>query len=82
MTKKLPPGGQKMNYTKNRLLEVNARAMPIGKMVLLLSIWTLHTYSRSQIPLNCKNPTRNGQVIAQKSLFSPKMVVKCIKNEV
>ena len=36
-----------------------------------LLIWTLHTYSRSQIPLNCKNPTRNGQVIAQKSLFSP-----------
>ena len=36
-----------------------------------LSIWTLHTYSRSQIPLNCKDSTRNGQVIAQKWLFSP-----------
>ena len=36
-----------------------------------MSIWTLHTYSRSQIPLNCKDSTRNGQVIAQKWLFSP-----------
>ena len=36
MTKKVPPGGQKMNYTKNRLREVDGRAMPIGKMVSLL----------------------------------------------
>ena len=36
MTKKVPPGGQKMNYTKNRPREVDQRAMPIGKMVSLL----------------------------------------------
>ena len=36
MTKKVPPGGQKMNYPKIRLREVDQRAMPIGKMVLLL----------------------------------------------
>ena len=36
MTKKVPPGGQKMNFSKNRLREVDQRAMPIGKMVLLL----------------------------------------------
>ena len=36
MTKKVPPGGQKMNFGKNQLHEVDQRAMPIGKMVLLL----------------------------------------------
>jgi len=36
MTKKVPPGGQKMNFGKNRLHEVDRRAMPIGKMVSLL----------------------------------------------
>ena len=36
MTKKVPPGGQKMNFGKNRLHEVNRRAMLIGKMVSLL----------------------------------------------
>ena len=36
MTKKVPPGGQKMNFSKNRLREVDQRAMPIGKMVSLL----------------------------------------------
>ena len=36
MTKKVPPGGQKMNFSKNQLREVNQRAMPIGKMVSLL----------------------------------------------
>ena len=32
----MPPGGQKMNYQKNRPHEVNQRAMPIGKMVLFV----------------------------------------------
>ena len=36
MTKKVPPGGQKMNFSKNRLREDDQRAMPIGKMVSLL----------------------------------------------
>ena len=36
MTKKVPPGGQKMNYTKNQPPEVDQRAMPIRKMVSLL----------------------------------------------
>ena len=36
MTKKVPPVGQKMNFGKNQLHEVDQRAMPIGKMVLLL----------------------------------------------
>ena len=36
MTKKVLPGGQKMNFGKNRLHQVDGRAMPIGKMVSLL----------------------------------------------
>ena len=36
MTKKVLPGGQKMNFSKNGLHEVNERAMPIEKMVSLL----------------------------------------------
>ena len=35
MTKKVPPGGQKMNLDKNRLRHVDQCAMPIGKMVSL-----------------------------------------------
>ena len=36
MTKKVPPGGQKIDFTKNRLREVDQHAMQIGKMVSLL----------------------------------------------
>ena len=32
----MPPGGQKRNYLKNRLREVDGRAMPIGKIVLFV----------------------------------------------
>ena len=33
VVKLVPPCGQKMIFSKNRLREVNRRAMPIGKMV-------------------------------------------------
>ena len=36
MTKKVPPGGQKMNFSKNQFREVDQSAMPIGKIVSLL----------------------------------------------
>jgi hypothetical protein len=35
MTKKVPPGGRKMNLDKNRLRHVDQWAMPIGTMVSL-----------------------------------------------
>ena len=59
-----------LNASKTRYRHVQ-RPRHISFERFFLSIWTLHTYSRSQIPLNCKDSTRNGQVIAQKWLFSP-----------
>ena len=48
MTKKLPPGGQKMNFSKNRLREVDERAMPIGKMVWTLNMADFGYYRQAQ----------------------------------